>query len=280
MKEALYYEKREQSVQCVLCPHFCNIVDGHTGLCCVRKNIEGVLYTLNYGKVTSVHTDPVEKKPLNFFMPGTLTFSIGSFGCNLGCPFCQNYTISKGNPKSCDFLPEEIVKTAISEELPSVSYTYSEPSMFYEYMLDTAKLAKKNGLKNIMVTNGYINPNPLNELLLYIDAINIDLKTYDDIIYRTKLKGSLQPVINTIEKASKQCHVEVTMLIVPKISDDLNQIEQAAMKLSELDENIPLHLSRYFPRYQYDEPPTELSLLKQAYDVCKKHLNRVIIGNV
>ena len=152
--------------------------------------------------------------------------------------------------------------------------------MFYEYMLDTAKLAKKNGLKNIMVTNGYINPNPLNELLLYIDAINIDLKTYDDIIYRTKLKGSLQPVINTIEKASKQCHVEVTMLIVPKISDDLNQIEQAAMKLSELDENIPLHLSRYFPRYQYDEPPTELSLLKQAYDVCKKHLNRVIIGNV
>lgn len=280
MKEALYYEKREQGVQCFLCPHYCNIHEGHTGLCCVRKNIEDVLYTLNYGKITSMHADPVEKKPLHYFMPGTYTFSIGSFGCNLSCPFCQNYTISKGNPKSYDYTPQDIVTLALKEQLPSISYTYSEPLIFYEYMLDTAVIAKKNGLKNIVVTNGYINPEPLHALIPSIDAMNIDLKTYDDTIYKKKLKGSLQPVLNTIETAIKHCHVEVTMLIVPGISDDLKKIEEAAIRLSEMDKNIPLHLSRYFPRYRYNEPPTELSLLQQAYDACKKHLKTVITGNV
>ena len=280
MQEALHYEKRDQDVLCVLCPHFCTIREGHTGLCCVRRNTGGVLYTLNYGKITSIHADPVEKKPLIQFMPNTYTLSLGSFGCNLACPFCQNHTISKGNPPSYDYLPEEIIEYAIKKNYPSISYTYSEPSMFYEFMLDTAKLARDNGLKNIMVTNGYLNPQPLAGLLPYMDAMNIDLKTYDDEIYRKNLKGSLQPVMDTIEASSKKCHVEVTMLVVPGISDDLQGIEKAAIALSAIDENIPLHLSRYFPRYQYSEPATDLNLLENAYAICRRHLKTVVLGNV
>lgn len=280
MKEALYYEKQNARVHCLLCPHGCDIPEGKTGLCCVRQNLGGRLYTLNYGKISAVHTDPVEKKPLAFFMPGTYTFSIGSFGCNLGCPFCQNYTISKGKPQTIDFTPEEVVEAAMREGLPSVSYTYSEPSMFYEFMLETARLAKDKGLKNIMVTNGYINRDPLNDLLGVIDAMNIDLKSFDDTIYRNELKGSLQPVLDTIAAAHEKCHVEVTMLIVPKISDDMEGITKAAQTIAAMDENIPLHISRYFPRYKYSEPATDSVTMHKAYEVCKRYLKNVLLGNI
>ena len=200
----MYYEKQNGRVQCLLCPHLCNIPEGKRGLCCVRQNTGGILMTLNYGQITGMHADPVEKKPLMHFMPGTFTFSVGSFGCNLACPFCQNYSIAKGDPKSVYYSPVEIVAAAQNENLPSISYTYSEPAMFYEFMLDTARLAREKGLKNIMVTNGYINPAPLKELLPALDAMNIDLKSFDDTIYRNILKGSLQPVMDTIKAASEK----------------------------------------------------------------------------
>jgi pyruvate formate lyase activating enzyme len=280
MKEALHYFKENGLAKCRLCPHDCNIPEGRSGFCGVRKNAGGVLYAENYGHISAMHMDPVEKKPLYHFMPGSYTFSIGSFGCNLACPFCQNCEISKGHPLTEAYAPEEIVGLAEENLSPSVSYTYSEPAMFYEFMLDTAKEAKKRDLKNIMVTNGYIRREPLLELLPYLDAMNIDLKTYDDAIYRKVLKGSLQPVLETIAESSSQCHVEVTMLIVPGVSDDLTKIEEAARFLAGIDPKLPLHISRYFPRYKYTEPPTNIALLRSVRVICEKYLKNVHLGNV
>ncbi len=280
MKEAAYYKKLDDKASCLLCPHRCVIREGEKGVCGVRQNTGGTLYSINYGKVSAMHIDPIEKKPLYRFMPGTYTFSIGSFGCNLACPFCQNYDISKGNPRTIEYTPENIVSAALQKDTPSISYTYSEPVVFYEFMLDTAKAAKKKGLKNIMVTNGYINKEPLLEALTYMDAMNIDLKAFDENVYRKTLKGSLAPVLETIKEADKKCHVEVTMLIVPKLNDDLLKIKQAAKTLAAINKGIPFHISRYFPRYKYGEPATDTGFLQTAYSECKKYLSYVYLGNV
>jgi pyruvate formate lyase activating enzyme len=280
VKEARFYEKQDSRVRCLLCPHLCSIAENGIGLCGVRQNMGGTLVSINYGCITAMHNDPVEKKPLCRFMPGTYTFSIGSFGCNLACPFCQNHEISKGHPRFAVYAPEDIVAAAINAGMPSVSYTYSEPVVFYEFMQDTAMLAHEKGLKNIMVTNGYINKEPLAELLPVIDAVNIDLKSFDDTIYRNQLKGSLPPVMDTIAAVRAKCHVEVTMLIVPGISDSLTDIDRAARALARIDENIPLHVSRYFPRYKYSEPETSLTTMQRAGEICKRYLKTVVLGNV
>ncbi|MDP2892441.1 MAG: radical SAM protein [Bacillota bacterium] len=277
--KAMFFDEKEGRVHCRLCPHLCIISDGQQGYCGVRENHGGQLISANYGMLTSINDDPVEKKPLFYFMPGTRTLSVGTFGCNMRCPFCQNSDISFGRPPAKYCPPESLVAMALSGGYPSISYTYNEPAIYYEYVYDTARLAHNAGVKNIMVTNGLINEEPLRLLLPHIDALNIDLKTMDEKKYRF-LGGFLSTVQDTIRIAAAAAHVEVTYLAVPGISADLEQVQKAADFIASVDRDIPFHISRYFPRYKYHEPPTELSFLLSAAKLAKTKLSRVHVGNV
>lgn len=280
MKEAKFYKGEGEKLHCYLCPHHCKIPNGQKGLCSVRKNMDGMLYSTNYGQISSINGDPIEKKPLYHFMEGTTTLSIGSFGCNLACEFCQNYTIAKEIPKVIAMKPEEIVNLALEYHYPSISYTYNEPTIYFEYMYDIAVIAKSKGLKNIMVTNGYIGEEPLNSLLPYIDAMNIDLKSYNDYNYKKICQGSLEPVKRTIIEATKNCHVEVTTLLVTNMNDKEEELIEEFSWLASVNPDIPLHLSRYFPRYHYHEATTDLEFMRKIYYKAKAYLNHVYLGNV
>lgn len=281
MKEAMYYKAMDDHIECQLCAHHCRIKEDKTGICRVRKNIGGKLYSLNYGKLTAINDDPVEKKPLYHFIPGTRTLSLGSYGCNFACRFCQNYEIAQEQPSFIiDRTPEDIVNMAIRDGFPSISYTYNEPTVFYEFMFDTAKLAHRKGLKNIMVTNGFIEMEPLEELLEYMDAFNIDLKTFNDETYRRICGGRLEPVLETIKLASSKRHVEVTTLIVTGMNDTEEELTQIFEWLAGIDKNIPLHLTRYFPCYKYHEPPTDVDFMKRMHKKAQRYLNNVHLGNI
>ena len=281
MKKALFYETTGENSVCKLCAHGCVVKPEKTGLCGVRKNINGELYTLNYGKLSAINIDPVEKKPLKHFMPGTKTLSIGSYGCNFSCLYCQNYHIAHETPSYLiEKTPEEIVDMTIEEGYPSISYTYNEPTVFYEFMLDTAKLAHEKGLRNIMVTNGFIQREPLELLIQYIDAMNIDLKTFRDNTYRSICGGRLDPVKETIQLAAKKCHVEVTTLIVTGMNDNEQELTELFEWLAEVDKGIPLHITRYFPAYKYNEPPTDVEFMRSMHEKAKKYLDNVYLGNI
>ncbi|CAK7087077.1 AmmeMemoRadiSam system radical SAM enzyme [Tissierella sp.] len=281
MKEAMYYKKGDnKDVYCVLCPHYCKIRDGNAGKCKVRKNIDGTLYTLNYGKVTSYSYDPIEKKPLYHFYPGTSIFSVGSFGCNLGCDFCQNWEIVYEESLMMDISEDEIITLSKAKDSIGIAYTYNEPSIWFEYVLDISKKIKEESLKNVMVTNGYINEEPLRELLPYVDAMNIDLKSIEDSFYKSICKGSIDPVIRTIEIASKDIHVEVTTMLIDGENASFDEIRRLAQRIAEVDPSIPLHLSRYFPAYKMKLPSTNIETLIQAKNIAKKFLDYVYIGNV
>ncbi|SET33299.1 pyruvate formate lyase activating enzyme [Natronincola peptidivorans] len=280
MREALYYEVLDNKVHCMLCPHHCRISNDEIGKCGVRKNIHHKLYSMNYGKLSAIHVDPIEKKPIHQFMQNTNTLSIGSYGCNLSCSFCQNHSISKEAPKTIDKKPEEIVNLALEYNLPSISYTYNEPTIYYEYMIDTAQLAQEKGLKNIVVTNGFIETEPLKHLLKFTDAMNIDLKTNEKKTYKEFCDGDVTPVKNAIRIAAAVCHVEVTTLMVTGMNDDLSQLQELFQWLSSVDQSIPLHLSRYFPRYQYNQPATDIEFMKAAKKEADKYLSYVYLGNV
>ncbi|MFA5576178.1 MAG: AmmeMemoRadiSam system radical SAM enzyme [Tissierellaceae bacterium] len=281
MKEAMYYKKGDNGeVYCVLCPHYCKIEDGKVGKCRVRKNIDGSLYSLNYGKVTSYAYDPIEKKPLYHFYPGANIFSIGSFGCNLACEFCQNWEIVYKEDLTMTISDGDIISLARAKNSLGVAFTYNEPSVLYEYILDVARRTKEAGLKNVMVTNGYINQEPLEELLPYLDAMNIDLKSMDDFFYKHLCKGRLDPVLRTIEVASKQTHVEVTTMIIDEENSSLGEIRSLAKRIGEIDRSIPLHLSRYFPAYKMKQPPTKTETLVEGQNVAREYLDYVYIGNV
>mgnify|MGYP000026192579 CR=1 FL=1 len=281
MKEAMYYKKgNNKEVYCVLCPHYCKIKDGNKGRCRARKNIDGTLYTLNYGKVTSYAYDPIEKKPLYHFYPGSYIFSIGSFGCNLACEFCQNWEIVYEQSLVIDVSDEEIITLAKSNDSIGIAFTYNEPSIWYEYVLDISKKTKELGLKNVLVTNGYINQEPLEEILPYIDAMNIDLKSFNDFYYRHYCKGTLEPVLRTIEIAAKKTHVEITTLLVGSENSSSEEIENLAKRIAEINKSIPLHFSRYFPAYKMKIPPTKLEILVEAQKIARKYLDYVYIGNV
>lgn len=268
------------SVLCELCPHYCIIEPDETGKCRVRKNIKGTLKTLNYGKVISYAYDPIEKKPLRFFEPGTTIFSIGTFGCNLSCDFCQNHSLVNFDGPS-DIIPDDIIlRLAGERQSIGIAYTYNEPSIWFEYVLQVAKQIKTLGLKNVLVTNGFINPAPLEALLPYIDAMNIDLKGYTDGFYQTVCGGLLPPVLNTIKIAAKLTHVEVTTLLIDGLNSDPDEIEAMAAWLASVDVNIPLHLSRYFPNYKMSRPPTRLETMIASKQIAEKYLNRIWLGNV
>lgn len=280
MKEALFYSYENGILSCFLCPHHCKLMNGSLGRCGVRKAIDNKLYSINYGKIASVCIDPIEKKPIAQWMQGSEVLSVGSFGCNLKCDFCQNYEISMYKPNTVDMLPEQIVTMAINQKVPSIAYTYNEPTIYYEMMYDTAQLANKYGLYNVMVTNGYIEKEPLKKILPIINAMNIDVKTYNDDNYK-KLGGStLNIILDNIEIAVKKCHVEITILIVPEISDDMNKLSHLFIKLSSISKNMPVHINRYFPRYNYDNPATDIKLLLDIQKNALKYFNRVYVGNV
>jgi len=277
---AKFYQPEENGlVRCKLCPHNCKISNNKTGICQVRKNIDGKLYSINYGKVSSLGIDPVEKKPLYHFHPQAEVLSLGSWGCNMACSFCQNWQISQQKPRLREFKPAEIVETALDKDIDLLAYTYSEPTVFYEYMLETAELAHKKGLKNIMVSNGFINQKPLEELIPFLDAANIDLKAFNNDFYEKHCKGGLEAVKRTIKMLAEEIHLEVTNLIVTDLNDDLEELEALFRWLAEINNEIPLHLSRYHPAYKLDNPQTDLELMKKAYQQAEKYLEHVYLGN-
>jgi pyruvate formate lyase activating enzyme len=275
------------TVKCLLCPTECVLEDYQVGSCRVRINRDDRLLSLVYGKPCAVHVDPIEKKPIFHMTPGAAVYSIATAGCNLTCKFCQNWEISQTGPaetRNADLPPEEVVNRALESGCRAIAYTYSEPSVFYEYMLETARLARSRGLRNIWVTAAYINPDPLRELAPWMDAANIDLKGFTDEYYRTVCGGRLQPVLDAIVLAAELgVMVEITNLIVPTLNDDLKLIgEMCAWIKENLGPDVPLHFSRFHPQYRLQKlPPTPLETLWQAHRTAlDRGLRYVYTGNV
>jgi pyruvate formate lyase activating enzyme len=286
MKPALFFEPaKDGSVRCTLCPHRCLIAEGKKGICGARKNEDRKLFTLNYGRPASIAIDPIEKKPLFHFLPGSSALSFGTYGCNLGCLNCQNFDISMERDRQPDnqASPEQIVQLAVDNNCQVIAYTYNEPTIYYEYMLDCAKLARKKGIKNVMVSNGYIETEPLTELCKYMDAANIDLKSFSPKFYISNCKATLEPVKQAL-KTIKQHGVwlEITTLIIPSLNDDMEEIEKMAKWISdELGKDVPLHLSRFFPLYKLsDLEPTPEKTLEMARQIASKYLDYVYVGNL
>ncbi|HUS60358.1 MAG TPA: AmmeMemoRadiSam system radical SAM enzyme, partial [Nevskiaceae bacterium] len=288
LKEASFYEQLGNGeVRCTLCPNFCVLKEGERGICRVRQNIKGKLYSLIYGKPATIHIDPIEKKPFYHFLPGTKVFSLASAGCNLRCKYCQNWDIAQRGPEeltSMEKSPEQIVEEAIQSGAPSIAITYSEPVVNYEYVLDIAKEAKKRGVKTTIVSAGYINPQPLRELLPYLDAVKIDLKGFNDSFYREIVGGQLAPVLETLKVIKQEgTWFEIVYLVVPGYNDDLKEIEEMAIWIKDnLGENVPLHFSRFHPMYQMKNlPPTPEETVKKARKIAlEAGLKYVYTGNI
>lgn len=284
MQQAMFWvPKEENNVLCQLCPKYCTIAPGKTGFCRVRKNVDGQLYTLNFGHLSAHAMDPIEKKPLYQFYPGSYILSLGTTGCNLRCGFCQNWNIAHDDPQTIQVTPEQVVMVAANQEpYPNVgiAYTYSEPFMWYEFIFHTIRLARDKGLKNVLVTNGYINEEPLKALLPYIDAMNIDVKAFSDEYYRQNCIGHLEPVLRTVELAHSRCHVELTTLLIPGLNDSEQEISKLVDWVAGLNPNIPLHFSRYFPSFEFEVEPTPPETLKRARQIALEKLNYVYIGNL
>lgn len=269
---------------CEICPHHCRLSVGEVGRCRARINDGEKIIALNYGKITSIALDPIEKKPLYRFFPGSRILSVGSYGCNLNCPFCQNHEISMAdsNFPTRTVTPEEL--TALAQELVpkkniGVAFTYNEPFISYEFVRDTSNLLKAVGLKSVLVTNGTVAPAALKKILPLIDAMNIDLKSFRQEIY-SALGGDFETVRKTIEIAAQSCHVEVTSLIVPTMNDSPADMDAEAAWLASISKDIPLHISRFFPRYKVKNlPPTPVEKIYELVNVAKRHLNFVYPGN-
>ena len=285
MKEALYYEKSKEKVQCHLCPHNCVIAKGKRGNCGVRENKENKLYSLVYGKACSATIDPIEKKPLYHFIPGHGSFSMATVGCNLHCSHCQNWEISQPEAIIGQYLaPEEIVRSALAKGCKSIAYTYTEPTVYYEYALETAKLARKKGIKNVIVSNGFINEEPFKEFCKYLDGANIDLKGFTEEFYKKVCCAKLEPVLNSLKiLKEKNVWLETTNLIIPTLNDDLKRIGEMCKWIKDnLGADVPLHFSRFFPYHKLNNVnPTPAETLVKARDIAKKiGINYVYIGNI
>lgn len=272
-------------IACPICPNFCKLEQGEIGICGARKAVDGKVESINYGLTTSLALDPIEKKPLHRFYPNTMILSTGSFGCNLVCPFCQNHSIATGKIGDIAYeyiSPQKLIDYAMGLKTKGnigIAYTYNEPLIGWEYVLDCAKLARAQGLVNVLVTNGYINPAPLKQLLPYIDAANIDLKSFNNEFYQ-KIGGSLQTVKDTITTTYPHWHIEVTILVIPGENDSLQEMEQLTDWLSFVGHDIPLHINRFYPRYKYaDKQPTPIPTLQQLVKLAKGKLQYVYLGN-
>lgn len=298
MQESILYKKlAEQKVQCQTCCHFCVLAPSQRGLCGVRENQAGRLIVLNYGQIIASHVDPIEKKPLYHFLPGTMTYSIASAGCNFKCLNCQNADISQqfhSDTASAreesrgtwgdKFTPQEIIKNALKFQCPSISYTYTEPTVFVEFALECMKLAHKKGLKNIWVSNGYMSSMTLNLILPYLDAINVDLKSMSGKFYQAVCGAYLQPVLdNLIQLKKGNIHLEVTTLVIPGLNDSTTELKHIAKFIfDKLGAETPWHVSRFSPHYKMaDIPPTPVEKIYKAVEIGKKAgLRFVYSGNI
>lgn len=281
--EALYYEKKNDgSVQCLLCPHFCHLKEGKIGLCRGRKNIEGRLIAINYAKPCTIAVDPIEKKPMYHFHPGSSILSTGPNGCNLRCRFCQNWEISQQDINTSYVPPERMVQEASRNNLIGISYTYTEPMIWFEYVMDCSKLAREKGLVNVLVTNGTINLEPFRELAPFIDGMNIDLKSMNPDFYKKVCSGYLETVLETIKIASEtgMIMVEVTNLLITGENDSDGDIEKITDFIAGVNDEIPLHFSRYSPRYEMKNPSTPVERLHRAREIASKKLKYVYLGNI
>ncbi|MFW2499607.1 AmmeMemoRadiSam system radical SAM enzyme [Clostridium diolis] len=282
-KKIPFYEEVKDKVRCRICPHNCLIDEDKFGICGVRTLKSKIPIAINYGEVTSMGVDPIEKKPLYHFKPSKDILSIGSFGCNMTCSFCQNYEISQGKPETQYISVEKLIGIIPTiENNIGVAFTYNEPFMWYEYIYDAAKGIKESNTDTsvVVVTNGYINEEPLKKLLPYVDAMNIDLKGYTNRYYNNICGAKLEPVLETIKRCSEYCHVEITTLLVSEENDSLEESRQIAEFIASVDENIPLHLSRYFPRYKMENEATKIEKITEAQNEAKKYLKHVYVGNV
>ena len=271
--------------ECGICPHHCRLDEGQTGFCHARSNQGGKIIDRNYGKLTSLALDPIEKKPLRRFYPGSKILSAGSFGCNLRCPFCQNCEISmaeSANGQTITVTPETLVERALKLKPAGnigIAYTYNEPLIGYEFVRDCSKLARENGLKNVVVSNGTVCEQPLIELLPWIDAMNIDLKGFTNDFYR-QLSGNLETVKRSIELSSKSCHVEITTLIIPGMNDSEMEMDALSQWLASLGPEIPLHVTRFFPHWKMtDRGPTPVKTVYHLANVARRNLRYVYEGN-
>jgi len=288
VREAMYYKKLEEGrVECEICPRACKIAPKERGYCGVRENMDGTYMTLVYGRACSANVDPIEKKPLFHFLPGARALSIATAGCNMECKFCQNWEISQFRPeqiRSTNLPPEQLVRDAKTHGIESIAFTYSEPVIFYEYMLETAKLAKKKGVKTVMISNGYIKEAPMSELCEYLSAVKIDLKAFTEEFYVDMCSGRLQPVLDTLRLLKKKgMWFEIVVLTIPTLNDSEEEIRQMCTWVhDELGPDIPIHFSRFHPIYKIKNlPPTPISTLTQARKIAMSAgLNYAYAGNV
>lgn len=285
--KAKYFVNTPKGLKCQICPNECKMLPGEISDCRTRINIDNELYCIAYGNPCAVHIDPIEKKPLYHFHPGTKAFSIATAGCNLACLNCQNWEISQQSPRKTrnyDLLPHKVVQECIDSNCKSIAYTYSDPVAFYEYTLDTSKLAREKGIKNVLISAGYIHEKPLREWCQYVDAANIDLKSFSNEVYEMLNAGKLEPVLNTLKILKEEnIWLEITNLVVPNWTDDLEMIKEMCTWLAENGfHNTPLHFSRFHPQYKLTTlPTTPESILMKAREIAiKEGLNYVYIGNV
>ena len=288
-KEAMFYKNtKDKNVQCFLCAHRCSMQDGKYGLCGVRKNINGILYSEVYGKVIAKNIDPIEKKPLYHFLPGTSAYSISTVGCNFKCGFCQNWQISQVSAKKSDIPgqyiePERIVQEAKEAGCKSIAYTYTEPTIFFEYAYDISKIAKENSIYNIFVTNGYMTKDALIKIKPYLDACNVDLKFFNEDSYNKICKASLKPVLESIRYMKElNIWIEITTLVVPGVNDTEEELKDIANFIKDTGREIPWHISRFHPDYNFtDNEPTPIETLKKAERIGREAgLKYVYLGNV
>lgn len=286
LKPARFYTGEDDQIRCLLCPRHCLLGEGQTGFCGVRRVEKGVLYTENYARCAALQWDPVEKKPLYHFYPGRQILSLGTYGCNLRCSFCQNWSLVLGKPGAADpvLTPAGVLAMLQREGGPGkvvgVAYTYNEPLIWYEYVAETACLLHEHGYRNVLVTNGYISREPLEELLPYIDALNIDLKAFSDHFYEQYCRGRRGPVMEAVELAAAAAHLEVTCLIIPTLNDSLEELARLSGWLAGIDPDIPLHLSRYFPQHRMTLPPTPPETMLAAREIALRKLHHVYLGNI
>lgn len=310
LREAVLHEASlcepldNMTVRCTACKLRCVIKNGQAGVCGVRENKDGKLYLLVYGRASAVNVDPIEKKPLYHFLPGSEIFSLGTIGCNFGCAFCQNWDLSQVarnlrerlmREKKNAFiemevtrygyklLPEDIVKICVGKHIPSIAYTYNEPAIFFEYLYDTAMLASQYNIRNVFVSNGYESEEALDAMGSNLHAMNIDLKAFRDEFYKKLCKARLRPVLDTIQEAYKRgIWLEVTTLVIPGLNDSDGELKDIATFIASIDQNIPWHISAFYPAYKMtDVPPTSRSALERAYDIGRAAgLHFVYVGNV
>ncbi|MCL4558776.1 MAG: AmmeMemoRadiSam system radical SAM enzyme [Deltaproteobacteria bacterium] len=272
---------KDDRVRCVLCPYNCLIAEGCRGVCGIRGNEHGVLMAEAYNTVSAMHLDPIEKKPLYHFHPGSSILSVGTIGCSFNCMFCQNWELVEGQAPTHEITGERLYEYARQMDSIGMAYTYNEPFIWFEFVYDTAALFREKGMVNVLVTNGFVNPGPLEDIVPLIDAMNIDLKALDDDFYKRICKGRLDPVKHTIEYVLKKgVHVELTNLLVTGHNTSEEQIRRLVDYVASLGKDTVLHFSRYFPSYKLDAPATPMEVLEFAYGYARKKLNYVYVGNV